>query len=102
MSKEDTKWRLRDSEGKEYIIIDSEKVDMQEELNKMITKQMKEIERLNENNQAMQEELCKVWGERDNAYRRILEAVDNLETPYFRECEQQCKDVINILKGSDK
>ena len=45
--KEDTKWRLRDIEGKEYIIIDSEKVDMQEELNKMITKQMKEIERLN-------------------------------------------------------
>lgn len=44
--KEDTKWRLRDSEGKEYVIIDSEKVDMQEELNKMITKQMKEIERL--------------------------------------------------------
>ncbi len=44
--KQDTKWRLRDTEGKEYIIIDSEKVDMQEELNKMITKQMKEIERL--------------------------------------------------------
>lgn len=61
-----------------------------------------EIERLTENNQAMQEELCKVWDERDNAYRRILDAVDNLETPYFRECEQQCKDVINILKGSDK
>ena len=45
--KEDTKWRLRDIEGKEYIIIDSEKVDMQEELNKMIKKQMKERERLN-------------------------------------------------------
>ena len=45
--KQDTKWRLRDSEGKEYIIIDTEKVDMQEELNKMITKQIKEIERLN-------------------------------------------------------
>ena len=44
--KQDTKYRLRDSEGKEYIIIDSEKVDMQEELNKTITKQMKEIERL--------------------------------------------------------
>ena len=65
-------------------------------------KKDKEIERLTENNQAMQEELCKVWNERDNAYRRILEAVDNLETPYFRECEQQCKDTINILKGSEK
>ena len=38
MSKEDTKWRLRDSEGKEYIIIDSEKVDLQAELNKTIEK----------------------------------------------------------------
>lgn len=33
----------------------------------------KEIERLNENNQAYQKELCKVWDERDNAYRIINE-----------------------------
>ncbi len=44
--KQDTKYRLRDNEGKEYIIIDSEKVDLQEELNKTILKQDKEIERL--------------------------------------------------------
>ncbi len=75
--------------------------DIEEELCAKIEEKDKEIERLNENNQAMQEELCKVWGERDNAYRRILDAVDNLETPYFRDCEQQCKDVINILKGSE-
>ena len=71
-------------------------------LSNLWCKSQEENKRLNENNQAMQEELCKVWGERDNVYRRILDAVDNLETPYFRDCEQQCKDVINILKGSDK
>jgi RNA polymerase-interacting CarD/CdnL/TRCF family regulator len=69
---------------------------------KEIERKDKKIERLKKNNQAMQEELCKVWDERDNAYRRILDAVDNLETPYFKDCEQQCKDVINILKGEDK
>ena len=45
--KEDTQWRLRDTEGKEYIIIDSKKVDLQEELNKTIVKQQEEIEKLN-------------------------------------------------------
>ena len=55
MSKEDTKWRLRDVEGKEYIIIDSEKVDLQEELNKTIVKQMKEIERLNKKLENLEE-----------------------------------------------
>lgn len=34
---------------------------------------LEEIERLNENNQAYQKELCKVWAERDNAYRMIIE-----------------------------
>ena len=73
-----------------------------EETKKCLKEANKEIERLTENNQAYQEELCKVWEERDILYRRIYKAVDNLETPYFRECEQQCKDVISILKDSDK
>lgn len=46
MTKEDVKYTLRDSEGKEYVIIDTEKVDLQEELNKEIMKQAKEIQRL--------------------------------------------------------
>ena len=32
-----------------------------------------EIKRLTENNQVYQQELCKVWDERDNAYRIINE-----------------------------
>ena len=32
-----------------------------------------EIKRLNENNQAYQQELCKLWDERDNTYRIINE-----------------------------
>lgn len=35
---EDTKITLRDSEGKEYAIIQTEKIDMQKELNKTITR----------------------------------------------------------------
>jgi len=33
---------------------------------------------------------------------RINKAIDNLENPYFVDCEQQCKDAINILQGSDR
>lgn len=42
----------------------------------------KEIERLTENNQAYQEELCKVWKERDNAYRIINELEEELNKDF--------------------
>lgn len=37
MNKEDTKVYLRDNTGKEYVIYQTEKVDLEEELNKIIT-----------------------------------------------------------------
>lgn len=85
--KQDTKWRLRDTEGKEYIIIDSEKVDMQEELNKTITKQMKEIERLNKQLQLISDEFLKYDWENSSKEQII----------------NQLKSLYNsIFKGSDK
>ena len=35
----------------------------------------------------------------NSLYERINNAITNLEEPYLIECEQQCKDVIEILNG---
>lgn len=86
--KEDTKWRLRDAEGKEYIIIDSEKVDMQEELNKTIVKQMKEIERLN--------------NKEEQLIRRLEDLIIVGEQVENEWAVDICKMIIEELKGSDK
>ena len=67
----------------------------------------KEIERLNENNQAYQEEVCRVWEERDNLYRRILEAVEYIEKwQSFQHTNgtthEELKNLKDILKGEIK
>lgn len=77
--KQDTKWKLRDSEGKEYIIIDTEKVDMQEELNKMITKQMNEIERLKDLCNKYEEEHKTTFEEWKKAINIIKEVREYIE-----------------------
>lgn len=86
--KQDTKYRLRDSEGKEYIIIDSEKVDMQEELNKTITKQMKEIERLN--------------NKEERLIRRLEDLIIVGEQVENEWAVDICKMIIEELKGREK
>jgi len=87
--KQDTKWRLRDTEGKEYIIIDSEKVDMQEELNKTITKQMKEIERLNNIFNELEKWVEEKFKIENTQYYYVIDAND-------------LKRKIKELKGSEK
>lgn len=34
----------------------------------------------------------------NSLYERMNKAIANLEEPYLIECEQQCKDVIEILR----
>lgn len=87
--KEDTKWRLRDSEGKEYIIIDSEKVDLQEELNKTIVKQMQEIERLNNKVEELMELYTTERHCKDD-YKAIIKEVREYITSY---------ESISIMQG---
>ena len=94
MSKEDTKWRLRDTEGKEYIIIDSQKVDLQEELNKTIVKQMKEIERLNNIINELEKRLEQ--GIEDNIKEYSLKS--QMAVFVLRDT----LELIEELKGSDK
>lgn len=83
--KENTQWRLRDSEGKEYIIINSKKVDLQEELNKTIVKQQEKIEKL----QTIINELEKIllewhqyWEDEDTynfEYKNVYDYVQELK-----------------------
>lgn len=105
--KQDTKYRLRDSEGKEYIIIDTEKVDMQEELNKMITKQMEEIERLTAESTKWESKFYDEAKKVDRAIEYIeknsyttIETIDDIN--YFIVRLDKCVDLLDILKGSDK
>ena len=87
--KQDTKWKLRDSEGKEYIVIDTEKVDIQEELNKMITKQMNEIERLKDLCNKYEEEhktTFEEWKKAINIIKEVREYIEyQLENLDFEE-----------------
>ena len=77
----------------------SEKIDLQQE-----------NERLKENNQAYQEELCKTWDKRDNLYRKIYMAIEYIQEDiignYFKryddEIYKMCADLLNILKGDDE
>ena len=67
----------------------------------------KEIERLRENNQAYQEELCKVWEEQDNLYRRIYKAVEYIEKwQSFQHTNgtthEELRNLKDILKGEIK
>lgn len=73
---------------------------------------MEENKRLRENNQAYQEELCRVWDIRDDLYRRIYTAVDYIEE-YQEVLKEHDGDWLNykdgfkpyllkILEGSDK
>ena len=64
----------------------------------------KEIERLNENNQAYQKELCKVWDERDNAYRIINELEKytiSLQTK-LQQKENIIKEVREYIEENEK
>lgn len=51
MEKEDTKIYLKDSASKEYVIYQTEKVDIQEELNKTITELQSQLKKQKEVNQ---------------------------------------------------
>ena len=79
--KEDTQWRLRDTEGKEYIIIDSKKVDLQEELNKTIVKRQEEIERLHSIIKEVRELLNQEWYSvlRKETITKVKEIIDKVE-----------------------
>ena len=41
-------------------------------------------------------------GEVNSLNKRINKAIANLKEPYLVECEQQCKDVIEILNGESE
>ena len=103
--KQDTKWKLRDSEGKEYIIIDTEKVDMQEELNKMITKQMNEIERLKDLCNKYEEEhktTFEEWKKAINIIKEVREYINKIPTqPVIRVFKKELLEILDKV-GVDK
>ena len=102
--KQDTKWRLRDSEGKEYIIIDTEKVDIQEELNKVITKQMKEIKILKEDYMMLQNASDEVEEELQQRIDKAIEYIEKWQSfPHTNGTTHEgLRNLKDILKGSDK
>lgn len=61
---------------------------------------------LQENNQAMQEEMARTWKIADDYKSRIDKAIewidyDNMEN-YFECPKKEMKDLLNILQGEDK
>ena len=107
----DVKYTLEDSNGNKYTILDTQRVDLQEELNKEIEKQAKEIERLKEEYVMLQNASDEVEEELQQRIDKAIEYIEKnsyttIETiddiNYFIVRLDKCTDLLDILKGVDK
>lgn len=72
-------------------------------LHEVLETQQEEIERLNENNQSMQEEMVRTWKKLDEKENIINEAIEYIVHPTFKGThstnEEVLVDILRILKG---
>lgn len=89
----DVKYTLEDSNGNKYTILDTQRVDLQEELNKEIEKQAKEIKRLKEEYVILQNASDEVEEEKDREIERLQDLCNKYEKEHKTTYEIWKKDI---------
>lgn len=87
MEKEDTKIYLKDSASKEYVIYQTERVDIQEELNKTITELQSQLKK--------QKEIIDKAVEYINKFKDSPEYIDAYDITYWQD------EVLQILEDKE-
>ena len=94
MNKEDIEYTLKDTNGNKYTIIDTKKVDIQEELNKEINKLIAESTEWESKCYNLKERISKAIEYMENNSKISLDDYVSITNFY--------KQLLDILKGVDK
>ena len=97
----DVKYTLEDSNGNKYTILDTQRVDLQEELNKEIEKQAKEIERLKEEYIMLQNASDEVEEEKDKEIERLKEQLNDEIDDELKQSEIMVKQQNEIERQKE-
>lgn len=81
MNKEDTKITLQDDKGNKYTLIKTERIDMQKELNKTITR------------------LLNNWNELKESLREVFDYDKNVISEDYLQCAEETLELMKFLES---